>query len=144
MQRITFVPGAVATPNPITIPTTVPDIEAVLAAQIIRLPAGITIPDHAQADILGAIADHPVTGGGGAASVAYAAGALTDTGAGGAIAHAAGAAAVAHGASGGASPVVAAVATRLTSRTISLDVNTTWGDLLTLEYIEVGERVPVS
>jgi len=44
----------------------------------------------------------------------------------------------------GASPVVAAVPTRLTTRTLSLDVNTALGDLLTLAYIEVGERVPVS
>ena len=123
MQRITFVPGAVVSPAAITIPTTVPDIDLVLAAVITRLPAGMTIPDH------------PVTGGGGAAAVAFAAGALTDTGAGGVIAH---------GANVGADPVVAAVATKITNRTLSLDVNTVLGDLLTLDYIEVGERVPVS
>ncbi len=57
---------------------------------------------------------------------------------------AAGAAAVAHGASVGASPVVAAVPTKLTTRTISLDVNTVLGDLLTLSYRERGELVLAS
>jgi len=40
-------------------------------------------------------------------------------------------------------PVVAAVATRLTARTFSLNVNTLVGDLLTLYYVEVGERTLV-
>jgi len=44
----------------------------------------------------------------------------------------------------GANPVVAAVPTRLTTRTFSLDVNTLVGDLLTLNYLEVGEQVLVS
>jgi len=41
-------------------------------------------------------------------------------------------------------PVVAAVPTRLTARTFSLDVNTLVGDLLVLSYVEVGERVLVA
>jgi hypothetical protein len=49
---------------------------------------------------------------------------------------------LAHGAA--VNPVVAAVATRLSTRTISLDVNTQLGDILTLAYLEVGERALVS
>jgi len=37
-------------------------------------------------------------------------------------------------------PVVAAVPTRITARTFSLNVNTLLGDLLTINYVEVGER----
>jgi len=172
MKRISFVPGAIATPAAITIPADSPDIDAVVSAQIVRLPAGMTIPDHAQVAIVAALADHGghahdllvLAGGGGAPAEAFGAsgagvadlesvtgqtiaganpatGGITGVGA---MAHAAGGAAVAHGAGVGASPVVAAVPTRLTTRTISLDVNTVLGDLLTLSYREVGERVLVS
>ena len=48
---------------------------------------------------------------------------------------------VAHGALTEASPVVAAVATRVDADTITLDVNTTLGDLLTLTYEVLGARV---
>ena len=172
MRLITFVPGAVVSPAAITIPTESPDIDAVVSAQIVRLPSGLTIPNHAQADIVAAIADHAVhahdfisTGIGGAVANAMglpagldaindagAAGAHTVPGAGAsgvqnnaaAQAHAAGATAVAHGANVGANPVVAAAPTKLTTRTISLDVNTVLGDLLILRYREVGERVLVA
>jgi len=127
MRKVTFVPGAVVSPAAITIPADAPDIDAVVSAQIIRLPAGITV----------AVNPHVLAGGGGAASVALAAGLFTDTGAGGNVAHVV-------AANVGADPVVAAVPTRLTTRTISLNVNTALGDLLTLNYREVGERVLVS
>lgn len=170
MKRISFVPGAIATPAAITIPADSPDIDAVVSAQIVRLPAGMAIPDHAQAAIVAALADHAVhnhnldltanivdgagtrvqaTSPGG--PLGYPGGGVTVPGGVGGVlnnaaaqAHAAGGAAVAHGAGVGASPVVAAVPTRLTTRTISLDVNTVLGDLLTLSYREVGERVLVS
>ncbi len=168
MKILSFVPGAVATPGAITIPAESPDIDAVVSAQIVRLPAGMTIPDHAQAAVVAALADHAVhshplafSAGGAGATVIPGAALLSASsgaqvvGAGGAAgdgvrnnaaaqAHAVGAAAVAHGAGVGANPVVAAVPTRLTTRTISLDVNTLVGDLLTLRYREVGERVLVS
>jgi hypothetical protein len=138
------------------------------------------LADHPQADIVGAVADHPVhahdlisqgTGappaggafglgaglnaledgaavaahtvaGGGATGVqnnaapqAHAAGATP-------VAHAPGAGVLAHGAA--VNPLVAATATRLSARTISLDVNTQLGDMLNLAYLEVGERALVS
>ena len=161
MQIIQFIPGAIATPNPITLPASAPDIQAVVSAEIERLPAALA--DHPQADIVGALADHAVHGhdmtlvtpaGAGVAVTAPAipgpleqvGGPVVNPAAVDALAavqaHAAGAAAVPH--AGGADPVVAATPTRLTTRTISLNVNTLLGDLLTLAYLEVGERVPVS
>jgi len=160
MRTIQFVPGAIATPNPITLPAGAPDIDAVVTAEIERLPAALA--DHPQADIVGALADHAVHGhdmtlvvpaGAGVAVTAPAVagpleqvgGPVTNPGAvdvlAAAQAHAAGAAAAAHV---GGNPVVAAVPTRITTRTFSLDVNTLVGDLLTLNYLEVGERVLVS
>ena len=45
----------------------------------------------------------------------------------------------------GANPVVAVpTVTRLTTRTFTLDVATLVGDILTLAYLEVGERIAVS
>ncbi|HUU08556.1 MAG TPA: hypothetical protein VMW61_03470 [Dehalococcoidales bacterium] len=160
MQIVQFVPGAIVTPNPITLPASAPDIQAVVSAEIERLPAALA--DHAQAAIIAAVADHAAhghdittvgpAGGGGAVTAPAVAGPLesvggpvTNTGAvdvlAAAQAHAAGAAAVAHA---GGNPVVAAVPTRLTTRTFSLNVDTLVGDLLTLNYLEVGERVLVS
>ena len=162
MQTIQFVPGAVATPNAITLPAGAPDIEAVVLAQIARLPAGLA--DHDPADIVAAIDDHAVHSHNltvGAAALAVPCGAsagandLVD-GAGQLIpaadptgvndiaavqAHAGSAVPVAHA---GGNPVVAAVPTRITTRTFSLDVNTLVGDVLSLDYLEVGERVLVS
>jgi len=75
---------------------------------------------------------------GGAADVGHTDGANPLVhGAGAVIAHAAGAA-VGHV---GASPVVAAVPTLSTRRIITLDVNTLLGDVLTLYYREVGDKV---
>jgi len=75
----------------------------------------VTQPDdHPGADIAAALADHAV-----AASL---------------IDHAL----------SGVDPVVAAVPTRVDSRTITLDVDTLLGDLLSLDYFEVGERVAVA
>jgi len=164
MKIIRWVPGAVVSPNPITIPATAPDIQAVVAAEITRVPTGMcNLVAHPQADIVAAIADHAVhdhnmtlvgpAGGGAVVTAPVIAGPIEQVGGpvthpgavdalAAAQAHAAGAAAVAH--AGGADPVVAAVPTRLTTRTISLDVNTLVGDLLTLFYLEVGERVLVS
>ena len=163
MKIIRWVPGAVVSPNPITIPATAPDIQAVVDAEITRVPTGVcNLVAHPQADIVAALADHPVHGHdmtlvavvGGvvvtapavAGPIEQVGGPVTHPGAVDALAaaqaHAAGAAAVAH--AGGADPVVAATPTRLTTRTISLNVNTLLGDLLTLAYLEVGERVLVS
>ena len=47
-------------------------------------------------------------------------------------------------ANSGVTPAVAAVPTRVSTRIITLDVATQLGDLLTLAYLEVGARVPVS
>jgi hypothetical protein len=69
-----------------------------------------------------------------AAAQAHAAGAA-------AVAHAAGAAPIVHA---GGNPIVAAVPTRLSARTFSLSVNTLVGDMVELNYREVGERVLVS
>jgi len=162
MVRIEFVPGAIATPNAITIPAGTPDIQAVVLAQICRLPAGLA--DHAPADIVAAIADHAVHSHDltvGAVAMAVPAGAsaggndLVD-GAGqlipaadptgvndiaGVQAHAGSAVDVVHA---GGNSVVAAVPTIITTRTFSLDVNTLVGDVVALDYLEVGERVLVS
>ena len=185
MRIIRFVPGAIVTPNAITLPTTAPDIDAVVTAEITRVPVGMcnlaahgqadiiaAIDDHQQADVVDALADHGVhqhditsvvaAGGGGALTDPLIPGPLESVGGGqvnaGAVdnigaaqahadgttppPHAAGVNPVAHGA--GADPIVAAVPTRLTTRTFSLDVSTLAGDLVTLSYQEVGERVLVS
>lgn len=193
MKTIKWVPGAIVTPNPITIPAAAPDIFAVLEARIIRLPNALgvatdhlaaavaaALADHPQADIAGALANHPVHAhdlisqgtaappAGGAYGLGAGLNALEDgavaaahtvPGAGATgvqnnaaaqahgngaapVGHAAGAGVLAHGAA--VNPVVAAVPTRLSTRTISLDVNSQLGDILTLAYLEVGERVLVS
>jgi len=172
MKIIRWVPGAVVSPNPITIPDAAPDIQAVLSAEITRLPVALCdLIAHPDVDIIATIDDHDVhahdlqsTGqapGAPAETLGMPVGlnALHDSGAavvhtipggvaGGSIqnasipAHVATAVPVTHGA--GADPVVAAVPTRLTTRTISLNVDTLVGDVLSLDYIEVGERVLVS
>jgi len=168
MQRIAFVPGAVVSPAAITIPVPCPDIDLVVAAIITRLPAGVAVPNHLAADIQASAppANHAhnlVTQGVGGAPAnaiglnaglnaledAAAAALHTVPGAGATgvqnQVHAYGAGVpTVHGANTGGNPSVAAVPTRLTSRTISLNVNTALGDILTLDYIEVGARVPVS
>lgn len=247
MRIIQFVPGNIVSPNPITIPTGVPNIDAVVAAEITRLPTALGVAAHAaanvaacfgnhtqaqviacfqnhtqaevvaafadhplaavaagvgnhtQAQVVAAILDHPVhahdllvaiavvaeafgasgvgvtdlesvlgqtipgavaTGGvqnnaavqahqAGGAAVAHVAGVNVDHVAGANVAHVGVAvlahvagAALAHGAA--ANPIVAAVPTAISTRTFSLDVNTLVGDLLSLSYIELGERVLVS
>ena len=135
MRIIQFIPGAIASPAAITIPTSAPDIDAVVAAEIERLPSAMTIPDHAAhghvipADTSGTTVVAEILNG------------ILGAGAGGAVQDFA---AMVHGANVGADPVVAANPTRLTARTISLNVNTVLGDLLTLAYLEVGERVLTS
>jgi len=185
MKIIRFVPGAIVTPNAITLPTTAPDIDEVVAAEITRVPVGLgsgtdhtqaevvdAIAVHSQANIVAALADHPVhqhditmvgpVGGGGAVTAPVIPGPIEEAGGGAVMAgavdnlgaaqahgdgatpppHEAGANPLAHGAA--ADPIVAANPTKISNRTFSLHVDTELGDLLTLAYLEVGERVLVS
>jgi len=205
MQIVQFVPGAIATPNPITLPVTAPDIDAVVGAEIERLPSALSAHAAGAAPVAHAATAAPVVhagadvdphadhahdlisqGVGGAVGVALGWDAvapitqLEDAGAVAAHTLAGGgatgvqdqnipahvvtqpnnhlpadivaavddhpAADIAAGLADhvGADPVVAAVPTRLTTRTFSLDVNTLVGDILTLAYLEVGERIAVS
>jgi len=181
MRTIQFAATAIASPNPITLPTTAPDIDEVVTAEIERLPSALAdhtqaevvdaIAVHAQALIVGALADHAVhnhdmtmvvpAGAGAVVTAPVIAGPIEQVGGpvthpgavdnnAAAQAHAAGAATVAHlvGANPlahvGGNPIVAANPTRLTNRTFSLHVDTLVGDLITLNYLEVGERVLVS
>jgi len=131
MQKAVFVPGAIATPNPITLPAPFPNMRRVSSAQILRathahdlvsqglggavanalgLPAGLNVLNDA-----GAAALHTVPG--------------------------AGATGVQNNPA--ATPIVAAVPTLITNRTFSLSVNTLLGDLLELVYEqEGGQAVP--
>ncbi len=142
MKIVEIIPGAIATPNPVTLPAAAPDIFAILSAQIIRATSGLT--DHA-------VHDHPinVAGGGGAGgTMTFAAAVFQESGA-GATVNGGGAAgqgvrnntaAQAHTA---ANPIVAATPTMITARTFSLNVNVLVGDIVELAYLEVGERVRV-
>ncbi|KKM84637.1 hypothetical protein LCGC14_1297100 [marine sediment metagenome] len=247
MRTIQFIPGAIATPNAITIPTGAPSIDVVVSSEIERLPTALGVGDHTaanvalsfgnhtqaqvivcfdnhtqaqviagfadhamadvalgvgnhtQAQVVATILDHPdlahdllvaiaavgeafgasgagatdlssatgqtipgdsAAGGvqnnaaqahvGSTTDLAHVAGANVDHavgvavvhgGGGGDLAHVVGAA-LAHGAA--ADPVVAAVPTRLSATTLSLNVNTVLGDLLVLTYQEVGEVVRAS
>lgn len=136
MTRISFIPGVVATPAAITIPNTAPDIDVVLAAQIVRIPAAQAAHAHnmiykanpaANAVTMAANSLHNAT-----------AGDITVAGAGadGGIQN--------NAALTGADPTVAAAPTKLTSRTLSLSVNTALGDILVLDYMEVGVLAHVS
>jgi hypothetical protein len=164
-----WVPGIVGIGANHTLPTGVPAIDRVVSATITRIRAGLGIPNHAQADIVAALANHPVhahdlvsqgLGGPVANALGLPAGlnVLNDAGAAAlhtvpgagatgvqnnaaAQAHAAGGAPVAHGASTGADPVVAAVPTKVDATRFTLDVATTMGDILTLVYEMVGARV---
>jgi len=167
MREIEFVPGVVATPAAITIPASFPDIETIISAQIVRTLGSSTLDDHLAAAIQAsvAVADHAAHGhnittvapagaglamldAAGATSLEAAAGGQIDTAAvdvlAAAQAHAFGAGVATVHTRTGTDPVVAAVPTRLTTRTFSLDVNTVLGDILSLMYLEVGERVLVS
>ncbi len=170
MLRITFVPPAIATPNPITLPAPFPNMRRVSTAQLLRVPNAVVVPNHLAADVQGAaaVSDHAVhshplafSGGGAGATVIPGAALLSASsgaqvvGAGGPAgdgvrdnaapqAHAYGAGApVAHGANTGATLVVAAVPTLITNRTFFLSVNTVLGDFLELVYEEEGgQAVP--
>ncbi len=134
MKRVLFVPGVVVSPAAITLPADAPDIDAVVSAEIERLPASQAAHAHdfksqglggAVANNLGLPAGLNVINDSGAAAVHTVPGG---------------------GATGvqnsvtltGASPVVAATPTKLTSRTFSLNASTALGDLLILVYQEVG------
>jgi hypothetical protein len=134
MKRVLFVPGVVATPAPITLPADAPDIDVVVSAEIERIPAAIAAHGHdlvsqglggAVANALGLPAGLNVLNDAGAAALhtvpkGGATGVQNST------------------ALTGATPVVAAVPTLITSRTFSLSVSTALGDLLALVYQEVG------
>ncbi len=167
--RLTWVPGAVGPVTNIDLPAGSPPIDRVVAATITRIRAGLAIPTHAQADVVAAIASHavhlhdlqlevvaddvanrintalgpPVTLGrpaaGGLVVGVQATRGVQNNAA--AQAHTAGGAAVAHGALTEANPVVAAVPTKVDADTITLNVATTLGDLLSLTYEAQGSRV---
>jgi len=71
MRRIQFVPGAIGAGLDITIPVPAPDIDAVVAAEITRLPTALGSGDHAavavagafdnhtQVEVIACVADHP-------------------------------------------------------------------------------------
>ncbi|MBA7708017.1 hypothetical protein ES703_116904 [subsurface metagenome] len=131
------------------------------------------ILDHSQAVIVAAVLEHPVhqhditmvgpAGGGGAVTAPAIPGSIEEAGGGAVmtgavdnlgavqdhldgvnpVGHAVGANPVPHGVA--ADPIVAVpTVIRITARTFTLDVATLAGDLLTLAYLEVGERVLVS
>ena len=168
MQKATFVPGAIATPNPITLPAPFANMRRVSTAQILRMPNAVVVPNHPAVDIQGgapinahAVHAHDLISQGLGGPVANALGlpaglnVLNDAG-GAALhtvpgagatgvqnnpavqAHVFGAGApVAHGANTGATPIVAAVPTLLTSRTFSLSVSTVLGDIVELSLIHI-------
>ena len=163
MIEIELVPGIANSPAPITIPVGMPSIDDVVSAQIWRLPRALGLDNHTQAQIVAALDPHAVhshplafaAGGGGgtliagAALLSLSAGAQV-VGAGGvagdgvrnnaaAQAHTAGGATVPH--AGAAALIEAAVPTKITETTFSLDVNTALGDILTLIYLERGARL---
>ncbi|GAH65892.1 unnamed protein product, partial [marine sediment metagenome] len=57
MEIVILIPGATTAGDDITLPDGVPDIDAVVAASIERLPTALA--DHGAADIVGALIDHP-------------------------------------------------------------------------------------
>ena len=140
MKTISWVPGIVATPAPITIPGGSPTIDRVISAAITRIRSGFPVHLHdvlleivadAAGDRVNSALGPPVTLGrpvAGATIVGVQATRGVQNNA----------------APAGADPVVAAVPTRLSATTFSLDVNTTLGDILTLIYEEVGSRVAVA
>ena len=205
MRRIRFVPGVAGIGVNITIPTEAPDIEAVVAAEITRIPdaftvahggsavplphadgvavahANLAVAAHAahahdiisqgttfapvvpigwdaipptQLEDTGAAALHTFAGGGatGIQDAVIAAHGITqpddhapaDIAA--ALIHNAAdiAAALIDHATSGVTPAVAAAPAKVSNRIITLSAATALGDLLTLAYHEVGERVLVS
>jgi len=204
MKRIRWVPGNIVAGVNITIPVAAPGIDAVVGAEIVRLPtnndlahaaslvdtahgdgadvthANMDVDPHAdhhhdlisqglagpptvpigydaiplaQVEDTGAAAPHTLAGGGatGIQTEALSAHVVTQPDdhpaadiVAGLIDHPAADIAAALADHVGADPVVAAVPTRISTRTFSLDVDTEVGDLLTLNYLEVGERVAVA
>jgi len=205
MRRIRFVPGVAGIGVNIPLPATAPDIDAVIAAEITRIPgafvvahggsavplphadgvavahANLAVADHAahahgvisqgttfapvvpigwdaipptQLEDTGAAALHTFAGGGatGVQDFAIPAHGVTQpddhapAGIAAALIHNAAdiAAALIDHATSGVTPAVAAIPARVDKRTITLSAATELGDLLTLAYHEVGERVLVS
>jgi len=72
MQTLEWIPGAIVAGNNINLPTGAPNIDVVVAAQIIRVPSSLAdhtgaqvaagLADHAPADVVAAIADHAAHG----------------------------------------------------------------------------------
>ncbi len=62
MRTVAWAVPAVVAGDPITIPTTEPNIDAVVAAIITRLPSALTLPNHLAAAIQAgaAVSDHAV------------------------------------------------------------------------------------
>ncbi len=53
-----WVPGAIATPNPINLPSYAPGIDAIISAEIVRVGSGFALPDHLPAAVIAAVDDH--------------------------------------------------------------------------------------
>ena len=202
MKTIRVIPGIVATPAVIALPTGAPSIDRVVSAEITRITdtitlghgagalfahadgvvvthTGLALADHAahmhdiismgaagappiplgwdavgpptQLEDFGAVATHTLPGGGatGIQDGALSAHAVTQPAdhtpaeiIAGLADHPGAdvAAALINHAALGATPVVAANPTRDNARQFHLNVNTLIGDLLTLSYLEVGER----
>ena len=60
MKMIRWVPGAIVTPNPITIPAAAPRIGAVVSSDITRPASGLA--DHPAATVILGVTDHPGAG----------------------------------------------------------------------------------
>jgi hypothetical protein len=103
-------------------------------ANALGLPAALNSLEDA-----GGVALHTVAGAG-ATGVQNNAAAQAHAVGGAPVAHAASAVPVVHA---GGNPIVDAVPTGITARTFSLSVNTLVGDMVELNYLEVGERVRV-
>lgn len=144
-KTITWVPGIAGIGVSIPLPPGVPRIDrVVVAAQIVRIRAGLGIPDHA-------VHSHPLAfSGGGAGGTIIAGAVLLSLSAGAQVIGAGGPAGdgvrdngapQAHGALTAANPVVAVVAAKVDQDNISLDTATTLGDLLALTYQPIGCRL---
>lgn len=127
---IQFVPGAVVAGVNINLPTGAPPIDAVASAYIIRPTAQLTVGGAA-------VADHAAHSHTENTAAAYQQNATTATAT--TSAHV-----VTQPSLTGANPVVAATPTKVDGGTITLNVNTALGDLLSLTYIAVGVRAKVA
>ena len=123
MQRLIWAPGANIAEAEISLPTYAPNIDVIVAAQMMRNVAFQVDATAAAADVqlfVGLLdgAGAAVTG----ATVGHAGGAGADTEVSGAF------------------KLVAVVPTKVSENKIKLDVATTKADVLVLTYIEVGVR----